>query len=95
MRPGRYSFARVSGGGSRSAKQSSEGVATDRRSSSDRDIVAWGVVVDIVGFTGGEALFTRSRAADSWSFRMVLSSLASKPKRDERMDNICVLATHP
>lgn len=35
------SFAGVSGGGSRSAKESSEGVGIERRSSSDKDMVAW------------------------------------------------------
>ncbi len=35
------SFAGVSGGGSRSSKQSSEGVGMERRSSSDSEMAAW------------------------------------------------------
>ena len=38
---GGNSFAGISGGGVRSARESSEGVGTERRSSSDSDSVAW------------------------------------------------------
>ena len=69
----------ISGGVARSARHKSGGVGTLRRSSSDKEGVA--LVGEDEGADskdGAERLFARRWAADNWSLRMLISSLASK-----------------